>query len=323
MIVDYLVDYAYLANRLKEDDTESFIGYVRELCNLVDFDNARLLVDVNLKCLDPLRHLGEQLTQASEFIGKQKSSVVNWFLTPQQTTHKFRKIPIDAGKELIDYLINHDIVRPPKYIISDDKRWRMNRSCSTLEEYFMSKEKEKYRLRRSNRRTYGVGDDFKDLKDDMEMFSCSDTDFFIIDRYLLKDDKKVQQNCETLVRWIGLLSNRANRKCKFKVLTCCDAEQKNVVCHLKSVKTKIFPKGNEQRIEIQVIQYTQTRDQYFHDRFICTPTRVIAIGKGLDVFVGNEKTQCFNIYYCGPREGDFVVQQNEKRKCNEVWTITI
>ncbi len=322
MIVDYLVDYAYLANRLKEDDTGSFIGYVRELCNLVDFDNARLLVDINLKCLDPLRYLGEQLAQASEFIGKQKSSVVNWFLTPQQTAHKFRKIHIDANKELNDCLVNCDIVSPPKYIISD-KKWREDNSCSTLEKYFMSKDKEKYRLRRSNRRTYGVNDDFKDLTADMEMFSCSDTDFFIIDRYLLKDDKKVQQNCETLVRWIGLLSNSANRKCQFKVLTCCDAEQKNVVCHLKSAKTKIFPNGDEQRIEIQVIQYTPTSDPYFHDRFICTPTRVIAIGKGLDVFNENGKTQCFNVYYCGPREGDSVVQQNEKRRYNEVWKITI
>ena len=48
----------------------------------------------------------------------------------------------------------------------------------------------------------------------------------------------------------------------------------------------------------------------FHDRFICTDSRVFSIGRGLDILDKDGEIQPFLVYYCGRRRHvDYTVRQ--------------
>ena len=306
MIIDYVIDFQDLAKRLEETESDSFLACVCEMLNLVEFDNMRLVIDSEENLLRPIRTLAHNLLprRGESELARKKVAILERFT--KNASSLYRRIASSQTWDAIDAV-----------------RIGPNEQLANIEAYFLNRDKEKYRLRRTKRRTYGLSSsDLQELKRDIQCFCGEEKKFLIIDRYALGEclNEKLVNACDNVARWMKMLSSEGQRACEFEILAFnCGAgssdlllaTQKNVNNSLKRSLSRIMPTHQPQTITFRLIPQDPkipTKDSMFHDRFICSESRVMSIGKGLDVFKGDDKIQVFSIFYCGLRNNDQLVQ---------------
>ena len=161
----------------------------------------------------------------------------------------------------------------------------------TLEAYFLAKDKEKKRIRwaqmhyfekgkRSDGRQNEFGDYFEDL---VKRFGCNDfqnkATFDIWVTHNPSDEKKVYP-LEELTKELSTTLP--------KVVKCCQKlyEQKG---RLRQTIVLHIVNGSGRELQVEA----------FHDRFVCSKTRLMSIGKGLGTIDNGGIPTCINIQYCG------------------------
>ena len=324
MVVDYLVDFSYLAGELKKNSTESrfFMG-LKMLCDTVEFDNARLIADEQLQCLGPLKELYTTFDD-TVYEERKKKRVIGRLFMPNETIHWFRKVPnyneIGAGSELSP---------SPMFAISNEgysgAHWQIGRrSCVSLEKYYEDWEGEKRRIQLTKRKTYGhsylgVGE----FEDAINRFGCSDAEFKIFDRYAigLGDMNCLRESCRNILYWSKMLSNGFRNNCRFEIWANC---REGMLEH----KVELHDALNRQLLELRSVHFgaegsfgqtiafhlipgdgrTLSAPQ-FHDRFIYSRTRVLSIGKGLDSLNVDGRPICINLQYCGRYHSDVLMDR--------------
>lgn len=331
MVADYLVDYSYLAGELKKNSTESrfFMG-LKMLCETVEFGNARLLADEQLQCLGPLEELYRTF---DDTVGEErkKKRVISRFFMPTETIHWFRKVP-----NYNEIGIKTQLSPLPMFAISkegyDGANWQIGRrSCFSLEKYYEDWECEKKRIQLAKRRTYGISYSVPgEFEDAINRFGCSDTSFKIFDRYAIglgegledSESEKLRESCRNILYWIKMLSNGFRNNCRFEIWANCREgilEHKiEKLCndlnrHLIELRSAHF--GAEGNLGQTLVFHLIPGDgralcaPQFHDRFVCSRTRVLSIGKGLDALNENGRPTCINLQYCGRYHSDILMDR--------------
>lgn len=317
MIADYLVDYNYLADRLGEcsSDSRFFMG-LKMLCDVVDFDNARFVADESLLCLGPIRELALRLNKL-DFEERRKLRIAEWFCKSADNVHRFRKVKaIVREGDLVE------IDPAPMYVISDDNHpgssWQVNGIRRfTIEEYFSEWENEKRRLRLSKRRTFGVGfAEPGEFAETVRRFACSDRYFRIFDRYAISlgDGNGLERACRNILEWIRMLSNELSNECHFVIQANCSSQDSPTQMRnrlsdaLSAAAQRVYGDNDNhgQTIEFRLVpgDGRTMSMSILHDRFICSNSRVMSIGKGLDALAGRGTPECINLQYCGRYRSD-------------------
>ena len=336
MVVDYLVDFSYLAGELKKNSTESrfFMG-LKMLCDTVEFDNARLIADEQLQCLGPLKELYTTFDD-TVYEERKKKRVIGRLFMPNETIHWFRKVPnyneIGAGSELSP---------SPMFAISKEgyggAHWQIGRrSCFSLEKYYEDWEGEKRRIQLAKRRTYGNSYSASgEFEDAISRFGCSDTSFKIFDRYAigLGNANKLRDACRNILYWIKMLSNGLQNSCTFEIWANCEEGMLKNECDLATALSRNFEqlRGSvfgSNTTPTQVIKFhlvpgngmTLVAPQ-FHDRFVCSRTRVMSIGKGVDALNERGLPTCINLQYCGRYHSDVLMKSLQDMQAEHLQTI--
>lgn len=316
MIADFLVDYQYLSEVLSHDSDGRGLTLVRMLCSLVDNDNARLIADVGLDCLRPLRAMaGGVSSDGISIEERQRKRIIEWFCSTVGNPHRFRKV---EGYGAPDFWRNID-PQPFVVIAAKESAWGDKRSRRTIEEYFVDNEKERRRIRLGRKRSFGRNLESKEnLEEAVARFCADDNQFLIIDRYAIGGGENIARCCSNISRWVYMISNKGKRQCMVEIVANAgdriDEDLKlNITDSLRGAWQDLVANGPgaECVVRFRLIPGNgQTlRDDRFHDRFICSQTRVLGIGKGMDVYDSRGNVTCVNLQYCGRRVGDMLIEQ--------------
>jgi len=316
MIADFLVDYQYLSDVLSHDSDGRGLALVKMLCSLVDNDNARFITDVTLDCLTPLRTMAGSISSDGVSIEeRQRKRIIEWFCNTVGNPHRFRKVERYGEPDFWRTL------NPQPFVVlaAKDSTWGDERSRRTIDGYFVDNEKEKRRIRMGRKRSFGRNlESRENLEEAVARFCADDNQFLIIDRYAVGGGENIARCCSNISRWVYMISNKGTRPCTVEIVAnggdrISDVLKTNIANSLKNawqvlvadsgsagcvVRFRLVP-GNGQTL----------RDDRFHDRFICSQTRVLGIGKGIDVYDGGGNVTCVNLQYCGRRVGDRLIEQ--------------
>ena len=327
MVVDYLVDFDYLASELERNSTDSsfFLG-LKMLCDAVEFDNARFMADKQLQCLEPIKSISARFDKTSNE-GRKKKRIAERFFHQNSVNRWYRMVADYSG------LGRGMVLSPaPLFILSNKgypgEHWHIgNHDPISIEDYYAGWDYEKRRIRLAKRQTYGSGfSNDNEFNDAVKRFACSDVEFKIFDRYAigLGDSEKRCEACRNILYWIKMLSNDFETRCRIEIWANCREEiltnmeelRADLRLQLLNLRSKHFKDlGNlEQKIEFCLIPGDGRifSAPHFHDRFICSRSRVLSIGKGLDALNNDGQPICVNLQYCGRYHSDVLMNRLDR-----------
>lgn len=316
MVVDILVDYGYLARLIQE--RSPLVPFIRALQHLSDYDNVRFLIDRTLvQNMARVFTLNGGNDNGVTFEDRQLRRIVEWF-NPQD------EVDFSQRFKLVDALSAQ--LNPAPFVAitdsADERAW--GRKRVKVDDYFLNNDYEKRRIKIAGKRSFGNGmeqcDAFREL---IQQFVGSESRFDVFDRYALwgfdvdelLNDEKFGRRCDTLCRWLWLLSDEFNRACEFHIYANFPLDyivdvRDRLVSHLNNAC--LYLAGNNSQEQVLTFHLIpgnarELQDVHLHDRFVCSRNRVISIGKGLDI-ISNWPCINGNLYYCGRTRGDKVIE---------------
>ena len=318
MVADILVDYGYLVRLIQE--RSPLIPFVRALQHLSDYDNVRFLIDKDKTHIQNMArvfalHGGND--QGVTLEDRRLRRIVEWF-NPQD------EMDFSQRFKLVDALSAN--LSPAPFVAitdsADEREW--GRKRVKVDDYFLNNDYEKRRIKIASKRSFGKGmeqcDAFREL---IRQFVGSEHSFDLFDRYALwgfdvdgqLNDERFGRRCDTLCRWFWLLSDEFNQACEFHIYAnfphdCIANVRERLVSRLnESCRSLTDNSSQEQVLTFHLIpgNARELQDVHLHDRFVCSKTRVMSIGKGLDM-ISNWPCINGNLYYCGRTRGDVVIE---------------
>lgn len=329
MVVDYLVDFDYLARELEKNSTDSsfFLG-LKMLCDAVEFDNARFMADEQLQCLEPIKRISAKFDETSNE-GRKKKRIAARLCQQSSVNHWYRRVADFSGLGC-----GMALSPAPLFILSNKgypgEHWKIgNRAPVSIEDYYAGWDYEKRRIRLAKRQTYGSGfSNDNEFNDAVKRFACSDVEFKIFDRYAigLGESEKLCEACRNILYWIKMLSNDFKTRCCFEIWANCREEilcnkEKllgDLNCQLSKLREALFYDLGylNQTVTFHLIpgDGRTLSAPHFHDRFICSRTRVLSIGKGVDALKDDGLPNCINLQYCGRYHSDVLMERLNRMK---------